>query len=371
MAEAAPVMAALGRIASGQGLSEAEAEAAFAAILRGEASEGQIGALLMGLAVRGETVAELAGAVRAMRAAMRPVPGLTEAIDVCGTGGDRLGTLNVSTAVAFVVAGAGVTVAKHGNRAATSRCGSADVAEALGLRLDLAPEEAARSLREHGFAFFFAPTYHPAFKHVAAARKLCAERGQRTIFNILGPLLNPARPTAQLVGVPRPALCGPLARVLQMLGVRRAMVVCGCVRSEVRGSESAGAELDRAVHAPRPPFAEDTHLDELSPLGENTIAEFYQERGFAQSVLTLDPFPLQPASLADLAGGDAAANAGIIRRILRGEERGPKRDAVLLNAAAALWVAGRARSLSDGWDLAEEVIDCGRAAAKLRAVTNR
>ena len=344
------------------------AEPSIAAELKAE--------FLTALALKGETPAEIAAFARALRdrAIAPPLDAETrrrEILDVVGTGGDRLGTFNISTTVALLCAAAGVTVAKHGNRAATSRCGSADVAEALGLRLDLAPEEAARSLREHGFAFFFAPTYHPAFKHVAAARKLCAERGQRTIFNILGPLLNPARPTAQLVGVPRPALCGPLARVLQMLGVRRAMVVCGRVRSEVRGSESAGAELDRAVHAPRPPFAEDAHLDELSPLGENTIAEFYQERGFAQSVLTLDPFPLQPASLADLAGGDAAANAGIIRRILRGEERGPKRDAVLLNAAAALWVAGWARSLSDGWDLAEEVIDCGRAAAKLTAVTNR
>src|SRR5205814_9283212 len=145
-----------------------------------------------------------------------------------GTGGDRLGTFNISTTVALVVAAAGVTVAKHGNRAITSQAGSADVLEALGVKIDLAPDQAARSLRDHHFAFFFAPQYHPAFKHIAPARRLCAERGQRTIFNFLGPLLNPARPTAQLVGVPQPNLCDPLARVLQLLGLRRGLVVCRC-----------------------------------------------------------------------------------------------------------------------------------------------
>src|SRR5262249_42927094 len=161
-------------------------------------------------------------------------------------------------------AAAGVRVAKHGNRAITSQSGSADVLEALGVRIDLGPEEAARALRERGFAFFFAPNYHPAFKHIGPARKLCAERGQRTIFNFLGPLLNPARPTAQLVGVPRPELCEPIARVLQTLGVRRAMVVCGA------GSDAG-------------PAGGKTFLDELSTLGESTVAEFYQDRAFAVS----------------------------------------------------------------------------------------
>jgi anthranilate phosphoribosyltransferase len=206
-------------------------------------------------------------------------------------------------------------------------------------------------LRERHFAFFFAPAYHPAFKHIAPARKLCAEHGQRTIFNFLGPLLNPARPSALLVGVPRSELCEPLAHVLQSLGVRQAMVVCGEVRSEKGESQATAA------------------FDELSTLGPNTIAEFYQERGFAASVLSPEQFPLQRAALMDLVGGDRNANAEIVRRILHGEDRGPRRDAALLNAAAALFVAGKAKSLADGWDLAGETVDSGKAAAKLAELT--
>lgn len=302
-------------------------------------------AFLSALAQKGETPGEIAAFARELRdkSIQTPLDAETRAreiLDVVGTGGDRLGTFNISTTTAIVCAAAGVTVAKHGNRAITSQAGSADVLEALGVRIDLTPAEAARSLREHHFAFFFAPNYHPAFKHIAPARKLCAERGQRTIFNFLGPLLNPARPSAMLVGVPRPELCEPLARVLQSLGVRRAMVVCGSV-------PAAG------------------HLDELSTLGPNTVAEFYQERGFATSVLSPEQFPVQSAKLADLIGGDCKTNAEIVRRILRGEERGPKLDAVLLNAAAALFVAGKTESLVEGWDLAAEIIDDGRANAKL------
>ncbi|MFZ1074319.1 MAG: anthranilate phosphoribosyltransferase [Verrucomicrobiia bacterium] len=307
---------------------------------------------LTALAQKGETPEEIAAFARALRDKSIPPPldaetRAREILDVVGTGGDRLRTFNISTAAAIVCAAAGVTVAKHGNRAVTSQAGSADVLEALGVRIDLTPAEAARSLREHNFAFFFAPAYHPAFKHIAPARKLCAGRGQRTIFNFLGPLLNPAKPSAMLVGVPRPELCEPIARVLQSLGVRRAMVVCG----EVRSGQGEG----RAAAA----------LDELSTLGENTLAEFYQERGFASSILAPDQFPLQPAALADLLGGDRDANAGIVRRILRGDERGPRRDVVLLNAGAALFVAGRAKSLTEGWDSAAETIDSGKAAAKL------
>lgn len=302
-------------------------------------------AFLSALAQKGETPGEIAAFARELRdkSIQTPLDAETRAreiLDVVGTGGDRHGTFNISTTTAIVCAAAGVTVAKHGNRAITSQAGSADVLEALGVRIDLTPAEAARSLREHHFAFFFAPNYHPAFKHIAPARKLCAERGQRTIFNYLGPLLNPARPSAMLVGVPRPELCEPLARVLQSLGVRRAMVVCGSV-------PAAG------------------HLDELSTLGPNTVAEFYQERGFATSVLSPEQFPVQSAKLADLIGGDCKTNAEIVRRILRGEERGPKLDAVLLNAAAALFVAGKTESLVEGWDLAAEIIDDGRANAKL------
>ncbi len=243
-----------------------------------------------------------------------------------------------------------MAVAKHGNRAVTSQAGSADVLEALGVRIDLTPEEAARSLHERNFAFFFAQKYHPAFKNIAPARKLCAERGQRTIFNLLGPLLNPARPSAMLAGVPRPDLCEPLARVLQSLGVRRAMVVAGKIGN--RKTESGN------------------FLDELSTLGENTVAEFYQERGFAVSILSPEQFPLPPAGLPDLLGGDKNQNAGIVRRILAGDERGPKRDAVLLNAGAALFIAGKTKSLMEGWTLAAETIDGGKAEAKLAELAN-
>ncbi len=307
---------------------------------------------LAALAQKGETPHEIAAFARALQGRSVPPPldaetRAREILDVVGTGGDRLGTFNISTTVAILCAAAGVTVAKHGNRAVTSQAGSADVLEALGVRIDLTPVEAARSLRERHFAFFFAPAYHPAFKHIAPARKLCAERGQRTIFNFLGPLLNPARPSAMLVGVPRKELCEPLARVLQSLGVRRAMVVCGEVRSERDEGRAAAA------------------LDELSILGPNTIAEFYQERGFATSILAPEQFPLQRAALADLLGGDRHANAEIVRRILRGDERGPQRDAVLLNAGAALFVAGKAKSLMEGWNLAAETIDSGKTAAKL------
>ncbi len=301
---------------------------------------------LAALAQKGETPDEIAAFVRALRDKSIALPldpawrDAREILDVVGTGGDRLGTFNISTAAALICAAAGVAVAKHGNRAVTSQAGSADVLEALGVRIDLTPAEAARSLRERNFAFLFAPAYHPAFKHIATARKLCAGRGQRTIFNLLGPLLNPARPSAILAGVPRPELCEPIARVLQSLGVRRAMVVCGKV-------PAVG------------------YLDELSTLGENTIAEFYQERGFAVSTSMPETCSLQRATLSDLVGGDRQANAEIVRRILRGDERGPKRDAVLLNAAAALFVAGKTKSIADGWDLAGETVDSGRGNEKL------
>jgi anthranilate phosphoribosyltransferase len=301
------------------------------------------------LALKGESVGEIAAFARALgeKSVQPPLDATTRAreiLDVCGTGGDRLNTFNISTTVAILCASAGIAVAKHGNRAITSQSGSADVLEALGIRVDLSPAEAAQSLGQHNFAFFFAPNYHPAFRFIAPARKLCAERGQRTIFNFLGPLLNPARPSAQLVGVSRPELCEPLAHVLQSLGVRRGMVVSG----QVSVSE-----------------AKTGFLDELSTIGENTLAEFYQERGFASSILAPGDFPLQAATLADLAGGDRQVNALIVRRLLNGDERGPKRDAVLLNGAAALFVANQVRSLAEGWDLAAGLIDGGQAVKKL------
>ena len=304
---------------------------------------------LTALAQKGESPEEIAAFAAALRekSIAPPLDAETRAceiLDVVGTGGDRLSTFNISTTVAILCAAAGVTVAKHGNRAVTSSVGSADVIEALGIKADQSPAEAARALREHHFAFFFAPNFHPAFKPIPPASKLCAERGQRTIFNILGPLLNPARPSAMLVGVARTELCAPMARALQALGVRRGMVVCG--------------------------LAEGKNLDELSTLGINQVAEFYHERGFTASALSLENFPVQPATLADLRGGDKLANAEIIRRILRGDERGPKRDAVLLNAGAALFVAGKAKSVAEGWELAGETIDSGAAAKKLAALAS-
>ena len=306
---------------------------------------------LLALARKGETPEEIAAFAAALRE-KSIVPPIDadwragrEILDIVGTGGDQLGTFNISTTSAILCAAAGVAVAKHGNRAVTSLSGSADVLEALGVRIDQTPGAAGRSLREKNFAFFFAPNFHPAFKHISAARRICAGRGQRTIFNLLGPLLNPARPSAMLVGVPRTDLCEPLANVLQTLGVRRAMVVTGKVGK--RKAESGNG------------------LDELSTLGQNFVAEFYQERGFTTSELDLSPFPLQPAALEDLLGGDKFQNAEITQKILSGADRGPKRDAVLLNASAALFVAGKVKSLAAGWELAGETIDSGQAREKL------
>lgn len=305
---------------------------------------------LTALAEKGETAAELAAFANELRERATPVP-LDDAtragviLDVCGTGGDGLNTFNISTTVAILCAAAGVTVAKHGNRAITSRSGSADVLEALGIPTDLSPAEAAAAMAAEGFAFLFAPNYHPAFRHIGPARKLCAERGQRTLFNFLGPLLNPARPTAQLIGVPRADLTEPMAQVLQSLGIARGMVVSG--------------------------RAGDQPMDELSVLGENTVSEYYQSNGFSTSTLAPADLSLAPATLADLAGGDAAENAEIIRAILAGAEHGPKREAVLLNAGAALFVAGEAEAIGSGMELAAAVIDDGRAAAKLDALATR
>lgn len=350
-----------GHLNQGRALSAGQAALAVGQLVQPDVPAATKADFLSALARKGETTEEIAAFARELRARavetpLDPETRAREILDVCGTGGDRLNTFNISTSVAIIAAAAGVTVAKHGNRAITSQAGSADVLEALGVPVDLTPEQAARSLREHQFAFLFAPRYHPAFKHIGPARKLCAERGQRTIFNFLGPLLNPARPTAQLIGVPRPELCEPLARVLQSLGVRRGMVVSGSVPCQVAGDKG---QADGAAMKGK------AHLDELSTLGENVIAEFYQDCGFHTSTLSPADFPLQPATLADLAGSDRETNAKIVRGILEGEERGPKRDAVLLNAGAALFVAGKTKSMAEGWELAAKLIDDGKAKAKL------
>jgi anthranilate phosphoribosyltransferase len=332
------------QLAQSVNLTDGQVAQAVAQLVDESVSAGLKADFLCELARKTESPAEIAAFARELRAKSITPPldaGLRAGriLDVCGTGGDRLNTFNISTTVALICAAAGVPVAKHGNRAVTSQAGSADVLEALGVKIELSPSEAARSLSEHCFAFFFAPLFHPAFRHISAARKICAQRGRRTIFNFLGPLLNPARPTAQLVGVARPELCATLAPELQALGVRRGMVVSGRVG--------------------------EAWLDELSTLGENTVTEFYQDHASATSLLSPAHFPVQPAQLADLAGGDRETNAGIIRRILRNQDRGPRRDAVLLNTGAALFVAGEAKSMTEGWDLAAEVLESGRAQAKL------
>ena len=345
------------QLAAAQPLDETQVRAAVEQLADEQIPAAGKAEFLTALARKGETPAEIAAFAAALRGKSVPLPlaqnwrESREILDIVGTGGDRLGTFNISTTSAILCAAAGVAVAKHGNRAVTSQAGSADVLEALGIRIDLTPAEAVRSLQEKNFAFFFAPNFHPAFQHIAPARRLCAERGQRTIFNFLGPLLNPARPSAMLVGVPRQELCETLAHVLQSLGVRRGMVVTGKVENQPSG-------IDRA-------------LDELSTLGGNFVAEFYHERGFTASTLALENFPLQPATLADLLGGDQIQNAEITRKLLRGEDRGPKRDAVLLNAGAALFVAGKTKSLFAGWELAAATIDSGRAQTKLAELAAR
>jgi anthranilate phosphoribosyltransferase len=341
----------LEQLRDGESLTDPQVGRAVAALVDEAIPVETKADFLTALALKGETTEEIAAFARelldrSIRPPLQEELRRREIVDVCGTGGDRLNTFNISTTVALVVASAGVTVAKHGNRAVTSQAGSADVLEALGIRVDLSPEEAVAFLRDHHFAFFFAPRYHPAFKHIGSTRKLCAERGQRTIFNFLGPLLNPVRPSCQLIGVPRPELCAPMAKVLKSLGVRRGMVVSGQVPANGTASSA--------------------FLDELSTLGSTTVAEFYQDRGFAASALETIHFPLQKATLADLAGGNRETNAVIVQRLLGGEERGPKRDAVLLNCAAALFVAGRARSMIEGWELAADLLDTGKAQAKLK-----
>ncbi len=341
----------------GAPLSAAEVMDAIECLIDEQASPALKAEFLFALAHKGETLEEISAFARVLRdkavqPMLDPETRSREIIDVVGVGGDRLGTFNISTTAAIVVAAGGVTVAKHGNRAVTSQTGSADVLEALGIPIDLSPVQAAQALRERHFAFFFAPRYHPAFKHIAPARKLCAEQGQRTVFNFLGPLLNPVKPSAMLMGVPNPESCELMARVLQTLGVRRAMVVCGTVLP-------AGIEGSSGSEAPP------RYVDELTTLGPNSIAEFYQERGFATSTLAHESFDAQPATLADLTGGGREQNAEITRRILSGDDRSPRRDVVLLNAGAALFVAGKVRSLTEGWDLAARLIDGGNATAKL------
>ncbi len=313
-------------VAAGHALSEAEAEAAFSHIMDGQATQAQIAGLLTALHVRGETVAELTGAVRAMRARMVRVAAPDGTVDVCGTGGDGLGTLNVSTAVAFVVAACGVPVAKHGNRALSSRAGASDVLEALGMRTDAAPAALADGLRHTGLAFLFAPAHHPALRHAAAVR---AELGFRTIFNLLGPLCSPAGVKRQVTGVYAPSWLAPMAEVLGRLGSERVWVVHG-----------AG-------------------LDELTLAGQSEVAE-WRDGKLHRFVITPEEAGLARAPVSAIQGGDAAGNAARLLALLRGEA-GAYRDTVLLNASACLVVAGRAADLRDGVAQAAAAIQSGAA----------
>jgi anthranilate phosphoribosyltransferase len=309
-----------------------EAHAAMMQVMTGEASPAQIAGFLIALRMKGETVEEITGCARAMRAHVTPaVPRHDTLVDTAGTGGDGAHTFNISTSAALVAAAGGAYVAKHGNRAVSSRSGSADVLEALGVRIDLAPADVADCIDEVGFGFMFAQAHHPAMRHAGPVRR---ELGVRTVFNLLGPLTNPAGARRQVVGVYAPDLVEPIARALAGLGCEHALVAHG-----------AGG------------------LDELTPTGENLVAEVRDGQVTTSSV---DPreFGAGPGTPEDLGGGDARDNAAIIQTVFDGEA-GPRRDAVILNGGAALYVAGVADSLEAGVYAARDAIDDGRAAATL------
>jgi anthranilate phosphoribosyltransferase len=320
-----------------QDLTIEESAAAMDEIMEGRALPAQTAGLLVALAMKGERPAEIVGLARTMRARATKLSRPYDPVfDTCGTGGDRAHTFNVSTIAALLLPACGVRVAKHGNRSVSSRCGSADLFEVLGVNITASPGQVERSLDEAGIAFFFAPTFHPSMRHAAATRR---ELGVRTAFNLLGPLTNPAGASRQLVGVPRPELTELVARALALLGTERAWVVHGA-----------------------------DGLDEISTTGYTKVSEC---RDGAVNTFYVHPsdFGVPKSAPADLLGGDAAANAAIARAVLGGE-RGPARDIVLLNAAASLLIAGKAAAISDGIAMATEAIDSGAAAAVLeRLVT--
>ncbi|HEY2133776.1 MAG TPA: anthranilate phosphoribosyltransferase [Acetobacteraceae bacterium] len=320
----------LARLAAGETLSETEAESAFATVMAGEATPAQIAGMLMAMRVRRETVAELTGAVRAMRRVMLHVAAPPDAIDVCGTGGDATGSLNVSTAVTFVLAGLGVPVAKHGNRALSSRTGGADVLATLGVNVDVALDRLPEVLRAASCVFLFAPRHHSALHHAAGPR---VELGIRTIFNLLGPLANPASVRRQLTGVFDPAWARPMVETLQNLGSTHVWLVHG------------------------------QGMDELCVAGENLVTTLHNGRIESFTVLPEDA-GLPRAPVEAIRGGDATVNAAALEALLRGA-RGPYRDTVLLNAAAALIVAGRTGDLREGVAIAAGSLDGGAALAAL------
>jgi anthranilate phosphoribosyltransferase len=322
----------IARVVDGHDLSRAEAREAMHEIMLGDATQAQIAGFLVALRAKGETADEITGCAEAMRDHVLPVrPQRTDLVDTAGTGGDGKSTLNISTAAALVAAAAGAGVAKHGNRAASSQTGSADVLEALGFELELAPERIARSIDELGFGFMFAQAHHPAMRHAAPVRR---ELGTRTVFNVLGPLTNPARARAQVVGVYSASLVRPIAEALALLGARRAFVVHG-----------AGG------------------IDELSPVGPSLVCEVV-DGGVRER--TIDPADLgfERCTVDALRGGAPAANAAAIRRVFEGE-RGGARDAILMNAAGAIAAGGHAADLREATEPARDALDSGAATARL------
>ncbi len=326
--------AALAVVREGGSLDAEASARVFETIMSGTVPDSELTAFLTAQAERGPTVAELVGAVRAMRLAMRPVSAPPGAIDLCGTGGDGHGTLNISTAVSFVVAGAGVPVAKHGNRSATSKSGAADILEALGVKIDLEPARASEVLAETGIVFLFAQVHHPAMRHVSKVR---SQIKQRTIFNLVGPLASPARVKHQLVGIYDKKWLKPYAEALQALGSHRALVVHGA-----------------------------DGLDELTVTDVTHFASLENGQVTLGSIAPEDA-GLERSSLSDLKGGGAADNAAALKRLFGGE-KGPYRDIVLLNAGAALMVAGAAKDVKEGVARAAQSLDNGATKAKLEAL---
>lgn len=326
------IVEAIQRVVEGESLGRVEAAGVMEEIMGGQATDAQIAAFITALRLKGETIEEISGLAEVMRAKAVPVTTSgAELVDTCGTGGDVAGTFNISTTTAFVVAGAGVKIAKHGNRSVSSKCGSADVLEALGVAIELNPADVGRCIDEAGIGFLFAPLFHKAMKYAIGPRR---EIAIRTVFNILGPLTNPAGASAQIVGVYSPDLTTKLAAVLGNLGVRRAMVVHGA-----------------------------DGLDEISNTGESTVAE-YKDGQVTQYSVSPEQLGRPRVTLAEIKGGTAQENASILRAVLSGEA-GPRRDITLMNAAAALVAADRAESLEAGVEVAATSIDSGAAVEKL------
>ncbi len=319
-------------VANGNSLSVTEAAEVMEKIMTGKTTPAQFAAFVTALRIKGETVDEITGLASVMRAKAIPVIVTPPVIDTCGTGGDSSYSFNISTTAAFVAAGAGLKVAKHGNRAMSSHCGSADVLESLGVKIDLGAEAVAQCLEKVGIGFMFAPTFHPAMKYAATPRR---EIGIRTVFNILGPLTNPARAESQVIGVPLEELGEKIAFVLQRLGTKHSLVVHGR-----------------------------DGLDEISISGSSLVWDVNQDRVLPPFEVSPDNFGFERASMIEIKGGTTKQNAQILRDILNGE-RGAKRNIVVMNAAAALVAGNRASNLKEGARIAEEAIDTGRAQAKL------